>query len=66
MPSFFRTCAAYSVVSMSVGVPEFRERMASLGADPSPNTPEAFASLIKAEAQMWSKLIRTFELEHTQ
>lgn len=37
-----------------------------LGADPSPSTPEAFASLIKAEAQMWSKLIRTLGLEQTQ
>src|SRR6185436_14694502 len=46
-------------IGRHLAVPEFRERMASLGADPSPNTPEAFASLIKAEAQMWSKLIRT-------
>jgi hypothetical protein len=40
--------------------------MASLGADPSPNTSEAFASLIKVEAQMWSKLIRNLGLEHSQ
>lgn len=53
-------------VGRHLAVPEFRERMVSLGADPSPNTPEAFASLIKAEAQMWSKLIRALGLEHSQ
>jgi len=53
-------------VGRHLAVPEFRERMASLGADPSPNTPEAFASLIKAEAEMWSKLIRALGLEHSQ
>jgi len=53
-------------VRRHLAVPEFRERMTSLGADPSPNTPEAFASLIKAEAQMWSKLIRALGLEHSQ
>jgi len=53
-------------VGRHLSVPEFRERMAGLGADPSPTTPEAFASLIKAEAQMWSKLIRALGLEHSQ
>lgn len=57
-------------VSREVGrhltVPEFRERMSSLGADPVPTTPEAFAALIRTEAQMWSKLIRALGLEHSQ
>jgi tripartite-type tricarboxylate transporter receptor subunit TctC len=47
-------------------VPEFRDRMASLGADPSPSTPEAFAALIKAEAAKWQKVIRAIGLEHSQ
>ena len=46
--------------------PEFRERMASTGADPSPSTPEAFAALIKAEAAKWQKVIRAIGLEHSQ
>ena len=53
-------------VGRHLAVPEFRERMAGLGADPVPNTPEAFASTIKTEAQMWSKLIRNLGLEHSQ
>lgn len=55
-----------SEVGRHLAVPEFRERMTSLGADPVPNTPEAFAAMIKAEAQMWSKLIRALGLEHSQ
>lgn len=53
-------------VGRHLAVPAFRERMAGLGADPVPNTPEAFASTIKTEAQMWSKLIRNLGLEHSQ
>ena len=53
-------------VGRHLAVPEFRERMAGLGADPVPTTPEVFVSLIKAEAQMWSRLIRALGLEHSQ
>ncbi|MGZ8263574.1 MAG: Bug family tripartite tricarboxylate transporter substrate binding protein [Burkholderiales bacterium] len=49
-----------------LSVPEFRERMASLGADPSPSTPEAFGALIKAESAKWQKVIRAIGLEHSQ
>jgi len=47
-------------------VPEFRDRMASLGADPAPSTPEAFGAFIKAEAAKWQKVIRAIGLEHSQ
>jgi len=46
--------------------PEFRARMASLGADPSPSTPEAFAAFIRAEAAKWQKVVRAIGLEHSQ
>lgn len=49
-----------------LAVPEFRDRMASLGADPSPSTPEAFGAFIKAEAAKWQKVIRAIGLEHSQ
>jgi tripartite-type tricarboxylate transporter receptor subunit TctC len=49
-----------------LSAPEFRARMASLGADPSPSSPEAFAAFIKAEAAKWHKVIRTIGLEHSQ
>ena len=53
-------------IGRHLSVPEFRDRMASLGADPSPSTPEAFGAFIKAEAAKWHKVIRAVGLEHTQ
>lgn len=53
-------------IGRHLSVPEFRDRMASLGADPSPSTPEAFAAMIKAEAAKWQKVIRAIGLEHSQ
>lgn len=53
-------------IGRQLSVPEFRERMASLGADPSPSTPEAFAAFISSEASKWHKVIRAIGLEHSQ
>jgi tripartite-type tricarboxylate transporter receptor subunit TctC len=53
-------------IGRHLSVPEFRDRMASLGADPSPSTPEAFAAFIKAEAAKWQKVVRAIGLEHSQ
>jgi tripartite-type tricarboxylate transporter receptor subunit TctC len=53
-------------IGRHLSVPEFRDRMASLGADPSPGTPEAFGAFIKAEADKWHKVIRAIGLEHSQ
>jgi tripartite-type tricarboxylate transporter receptor subunit TctC len=53
-------------IGRHLSVPEFRDRMASLGADPSPSTPEAFAAFIRAEAAKWQKVIRAIGLEHSQ
>jgi tripartite-type tricarboxylate transporter receptor subunit TctC len=53
-------------IARHLSVPEFRDRMASLGADPSPSTPEAFGAFIKAEAAKWQKVIRAIGLEHSQ
>jgi tripartite-type tricarboxylate transporter receptor subunit TctC len=53
-------------IARHLNAPEFRDRMASLGADPSPSTPEAFAAFIKAEAAKWQKVIRAVGLEHSQ
>lgn len=53
-------------IGRQLRVPEFRDRMASLGADPSPSTPEAFGAFIKAEAAKWHKVIRSIGLEHSQ
>ncbi len=53
-------------VARQLAIPEVRDRMSSLGAEPSPNTPEAFAAFIKADALMWAKVIRAIGLEHSQ
>jgi tripartite-type tricarboxylate transporter receptor subunit TctC len=53
-------------IGRHLSVPEFRDRMAKLGADPSPSTPEAFGAFIKAEAAKWHKVIRAVGLEHSQ
>jgi tripartite-type tricarboxylate transporter receptor subunit TctC len=53
-------------IGRHLSVPEFRDRMASLGADPAPSTPEAFSAFIRAEAAKWQKVIRAVGLEHSQ
>jgi tripartite-type tricarboxylate transporter receptor subunit TctC len=53
-------------IGKHLGVPEFRDRMAALGADPAPSSPEAFGIFIKAEAAKWQRVIRTIGLEHSQ
>jgi len=41
-----------------LATPEFREQLMAAGADPAPNTPEAFAALIKTEIAKWAKVIK--------
>jgi tripartite-type tricarboxylate transporter receptor subunit TctC len=53
-------------IGRHLSIPEFRDRMAGLGSDPSPSTPEAFGAFIKAEAVKWQKVIRAIGLEHSQ
>jgi tripartite-type tricarboxylate transporter receptor subunit TctC len=38
--------------------PGVRERMHSLGADPSGNTPDEFARFIREDQAKWAKLMR--------
>jgi tripartite-type tricarboxylate transporter receptor subunit TctC len=40
-------------------VPAVRERLAALGFDPQPNTPEAFAAFLKTEIVKWEKVVKT-------
>jgi len=46
------------VAVKAVQRPEFRERMASMGADPIAETPEYFARYLAAEIDRWAKVIR--------
>ena len=37
--------------------PALRERLTTLGAEPSPGTPEAFREFISSESTKWAKVI---------
>ncbi|CAG2141212.1 Bug family tripartite tricarboxylate transporter substrate binding protein [Cupriavidus plantarum] len=45
-------------VAKSLATPAVRERMLAQGADPSGNTPEQFAALIKSEHVKWAKVVK--------
>jgi tripartite-type tricarboxylate transporter receptor subunit TctC len=38
--------------------PEFRARLESLGAEPAPSTPDAFAALIRKDVEKWAQVIK--------
>lgn len=44
-------------------LPEIRERLVPAGMEPSPGTPEEFATLIKADGERWSKVIRAANIK---
>ena len=48
----------YQSISKSMTLPEVRERIIALGAEPVGNTPEEFGAFIKREFGVWAKIIR--------
>ena len=46
-----------------LNLPEVRERLIGLGAEPVGDSPEQFAQFIKAEAAKWGKLVRALGLK---
>ncbi|MFM9883597.1 MAG: Bug family tripartite tricarboxylate transporter substrate binding protein [Burkholderiales bacterium] len=54
-------------ISQEVGkiirTPELTERMLSLGAEPSPNSPEEFTAFVRAEMEKWGTLAKTIGLK---
>ena len=51
----------------AVTAPEIRDRLAALGAEPSPSkSPEEFAAWIKSETAKWTRVVKGAELYHTQ
>ena len=46
------------VIVKSLAIPEVKERIIALGADPVGNSPEEFAAFIKKEIATWSKVIK--------
>jgi tripartite-type tricarboxylate transporter receptor subunit TctC len=47
-----------AVAVKAVQKPEFRERLAQMGADPVAETPEYFAKFLNAEIARWAKVVR--------
>jgi tripartite-type tricarboxylate transporter receptor subunit TctC len=41
-----------------LGLPDVKEKLATLGLDPSPGTPEALAALIGVETAKWAKVVK--------
>jgi tripartite-type tricarboxylate transporter receptor subunit TctC len=41
-----------------LALPDMRERLQGLGADPVGNTPQAFAAFIKSEHAKWARVIK--------
>ncbi len=48
----------YQSIAKSMAIPEVRERIIALGADPVGNTPEEFGAFIKREFGVWAKIIK--------
>jgi tripartite-type tricarboxylate transporter receptor subunit TctC len=39
-------------------LPDVKEKLAGLGLDPNPGTPEALATLIQGELTKWAKVVK--------
>lgn len=48
----------YQSIAKSAAIPEVRERIIALGAEPVGNTPEEFGAFIKREFGVWAKIIK--------
>ena len=48
----------YQSIAKSMAIPEVRERIIALGAEPVGNTPDEFGAFIKREFGVWAKIIR--------
>jgi tripartite-type tricarboxylate transporter receptor subunit TctC len=46
------------VIVAAMQTPEFRDHLATLGAEPRPQTPEEFGRYINADVAKWSKLVK--------
>jgi len=42
----------------AMALPDVKDKLAKLGLDPNPGTPEALATLIQAETAKWAKVVR--------
>ena len=55
--------ALNSVIVAAMQTQEFRDHLATLGAEPKPQTPEEFGNYINADVAKWSKLVRDNDVQ---
>src|SRR5262249_17593170 len=48
-----------SEIARIVELPDFKEQMRALGAEPAPTTPEAFDALVRSEIAKYAKIVRS-------
>jgi tripartite-type tricarboxylate transporter receptor subunit TctC len=51
------------VIVAAMGTQEFRDHLATLGAEPKPQTPEEFGRYINADVAKWSKLVKDNDVQ---
>jgi tripartite-type tricarboxylate transporter receptor subunit TctC len=52
-----------AAIVAAMGTQEFRDHLATLGAEPKPQTPEEFGRYINADVAKWSKLVKDNEVQ---
>ena len=50
-------------VAIIIALPDMKARLAELGYDPVASTPEEFGDRIKAEIEIWAKVIRAAHIK---
>jgi tripartite-type tricarboxylate transporter receptor subunit TctC len=55
--------AINEVIVAAMGTQEFRDHLATLGAEPKPLTPEQFGRYINADVAKWSKLVKDNDVQ---
>jgi tripartite-type tricarboxylate transporter receptor subunit TctC len=55
--------AINSVIVAAMQTQEFRDHLATLGAEPKPQTPEEFSRYINADVAKWSKLVKDNDVQ---
>ena len=55
--------AINEVIVAAMGTQEFRDHLATLGAEPKPQTPEEFGRYINADVAKWSKLVKDNDVQ---
>ena len=50
-------------INKALNDPQVKQRLYDAGAEPAPSTPEAFAKMLHAEIEKWTKVVRTANIQ---